>query len=155
MYCVYEKETYKAKRRNGRVILVAYEKKEGFSNYIDVVGNEHSDIFMKEVEIGDVELIYKEDISICYLGNYFELFAPITFASVKDNKYVLFTSSEEIAKEFEFEKEEQFVFSKKICKEQIDSIKITRKPIREFEKQGVQEIVVTKNEVEAWLNLIK
>jgi len=110
---------------------------------------------LKEVEIEDVEVIYKEVVTLCYLGIYFELFIPITSVSVEDNKYVLFTSSEEIAQKFDFEKKEQFVFAKEICKEQIDSIKITRKPIKEFEKQGIKEIIISKNEIETWLNSIK
>lgn len=73
----------------------------------------------------------------------------------KIEKFNIVKQSEEIVQEFGFEKKEQFVFSKEICKEQIDSIKIIRKPIKEFEKQGVKEIIIPHAEVDDWLNLIE
>ena len=141
--------------REGKVELVSHIYQEGFSNYIDVIGRVHSDLFVKTVEFTEVDSIYDEIINIYFKGINFELFVPITPISVEDNKYVLFTSSEEIAKKFDFEKKEQFVFTKVICKEQIDSIKITQKPIKEFEKQGVKEIIIPKQEIDIWLNSIK
>lgn len=155
-YCIYKEKLFKnVEIREGKIELVSPIYQEGFSNYVDVIGRVHSDLFIKTVELAEVDSIYDEIINICYKGIYFDLFVPITPISVEDNKYVLFTSSEEIAQKFDFEKKEQFVFAKEICKEQIDSIKITQKPIKEFEKQGVKEIIISRNEIDTWLNLIK
>lgn len=155
-YCVYKEKIFKnVEIREEKIELVSPIYQEGFSNYVDVIGRVHSDLYIKIVELAEVDSIYDEIVSICYKGIYFDLFVPITHISVEDNKYVLFTPSEEIAKKFDFEKKEQFVFAKEIGKEQIDNVRITQKPIKEFEKQGIKEIIISKNEIDTWLNLIK
>lgn len=155
-YCVYKEKLFKnVEIRQEKVTLVSSTNQEGFTNYVDVIGRVHNDLFSKVVKLKEVDLIYDEIINICYAGIYFELFGPITSISIEDNKYVLFTSSEEIAKKYAFEKKEQFVFAKEIGKEQIESIRITQKPIKEFKEQGEKEIIISKNELDAWLRLIK
>lgn len=67
---------------------------------------------------------------------------------------MLFTDSEKLAQKYDFEKKEQFVFSKKIAKDQIESIRILQKPIKEFEAYGVKETIIEKEDIDAWLNSI-
>ena len=50
MYCEYRGARYKIKKRKGEYIVTSRQRKEGFINYIDVLGNEHSDLYMKNVE---------------------------------------------------------------------------------------------------------
>ncbi len=155
-YCIYKGKLFdNVEVRNRKVELVSPINLEGFINYVDVIGRIHSDLFIRELEFADVDLIYDEEITISYKGMDFELFVPITPISVEDNKFVLFTESEEIAKKYIFEKKEQFVFSKEIGREQIDSIKISQKPIKEFAEHGVKERIIPHEEVNEWLRSIK
>ena len=43
MYCEYRGARYKIKKRKGEYIVTSRQRKEGFINYIDVLGNEHSE----------------------------------------------------------------------------------------------------------------
>ncbi len=61
-----------------------------FVNYIDVLGNEHTDLYMKNVRIDEIELLYKQDMYIKYQNVFFQLFANDIFRSdVLDNTYML------------------------------------------------------------------
>lgn len=155
MYCHYRNNKYSAKFRDKKIVITTKIKKMGFVNYIDILGKEHDNLFMKEVNLGEVDLVYKESIEVCYKGIYFSLFSSkITLKNIEDNKFMLFTDSEKLAIEYGFEKKEQFVFSKDITKEQIESIKIIQKPIKEFESQGIKEIIIEKEKVNDWLSRI-
>ena len=152
MYCIYKNRKYKAKIRNKMILITSKIKQDDFNNYIDVLGKEHSDLFMKEVDFKEVEVIYIEEIEICFKGIYFQLFpSAITQENVAKDRFILFTSSEKLAKEYKFEKKEQFVFTKNISKEQIEMIKIIQKPIKEFEDYGIKEIIIEKQDIDEWL----
>ena len=152
MYCNFKSKKYKAKIRNKKLIIISGIKQEGFNNYIDVLGRECNDLFMKEVSFSEVEVVYNENIEIKFEGIYFPLLSsPVRLADIEDNRFSIFTSSEEVAKEYGFEKKEQFVFIKDISKEQIEMIKIIQNPIKEFENYGIKEIVIEKNNIDNWL----
>jgi aspartate ammonia-lyase len=68
---------------------------------------------------------------------------------------MIWTRSEQVAAKYGFEKKEQFVFVKYIRKEQIESIKIVQKPIKEFEERGIKEIIIPKEEIDEWLSAIE
>lgn len=153
MFCSYRNSKYIAKIRNNKVLITTKIKQNGFKNYIDVSGKEHYDLFMKEVDFSEVEVVYKENIEIMFKGIYFELFSSgVSQANVEDDRFALFTSSEELAQEYSFEKKEQFVFTKNISKAQIEMIRITQKPIKEFESYGIKEIIIKKNGIDEWLS---
>ena len=67
MYCVYNGKKYKIKKKNDKYIITSRVRKEDFINYIDVLGNEHSELFMKIVNANEVDIIYNEDILIKYI----------------------------------------------------------------------------------------
>jgi hypothetical protein len=75
MYCEYKGLNYKAKKRNGKIIITSKIKHNGFVNYVDVLGNEHSDIYMKEVMTDEIDLLYSQDLYIKYKNMFFQLFA--------------------------------------------------------------------------------
>ena len=56
MYCVYNGKKYKIKKKNDKYIITSRVRKEGFINYIDVLGNEHSELFMKIVNANEVDI---------------------------------------------------------------------------------------------------
>ncbi len=155
MYCNYKNKKYKAKIQDKKLLIISKIKEEGFNNYIDVLGREHNDLFMKEVDFSEAEIVYEENIEIKFKGIYFQVFpSVIRRTDIEDNRFTLFTSSEELAKEYGFEKKEQFVFEKDISKEQIEMIKIIQNPIKEFERSEIKEIVIEKSDIDKWLLLI-
>ena len=143
-YCIYRNERYLAEVKNNKIEITSKHHCEGFVEYVDVIGRTHDDLFIRRLDIGEVDVIYKEDVFIKYQDEYFELFADKIFKNdVLDNSYMIWTNSEQLAQNYVFKKKEQFVFIKYITREDIESIKIVKKPILDFKNiEPSEEILV-------------
>ena len=152
MYCEYNGLKYKIKKRNCEFIITSRVRKEGFTNYIDVLGNEHSELYMKIVKATEVDIIYNEDVFIKYKDRYFQLFAgKISRNAVLADSYMIWTSSEQLAQEDIFEKKEQFVFVKYITRKEIEAVKIVKKPILDFKNIEQSEEILEGESLDNWL----
>lgn len=153
MYCEYSGLKYKIKKRNCEYIITSRVRKEGFTKYIDVLGNEHSDIYMKIVNTNEVDVIYNEDIFIKYKDKYFRLFADkISRNAVLDDSYMIWTNSEQLAQEYNFEKKEQFVFIKYITRKEIGAVKIVKTPVLDFKDIEQSEEILEGDALDNWLS---
>ncbi|SHO48708.1 hypothetical protein [Anaerocolumna xylanovorans] len=56
---------YEYSMRNEVIKLYSKSKDKGFVNYIDVVGKEHDDIFMKTISINDKNIIERYSLKLC------------------------------------------------------------------------------------------
>ena len=125
---------------------------DGFEPYIDIVGNMHSDFFVKTVSSEDIDLLFSEEYFIKYLDEYFEPFAGcITGLELEDNSMLLFTPSEQLAKKFDFAKDEQFVFKKVVSLDDVEEIRIVKKPILMFSDEKTTEEIIKKSDIKSWL----
>lgn len=153
MYCEYSGLKYKIKKKNDNYIITSRVRKDGFTNYIDVLGNEHPELYMKIVKANEVDAIYNEDVFIKYKDKYFQLFADkISRNAVHDDSYMIWTNSEQLAQEYIFEKKEQFVFVKYITRKEIEAVKIVKKPILEFKNIGQSEEILEGDSLDNWLS---
>ena len=64
---------------------------EGFNELIDLAGNTHKDIFIKEVNIDDVDIVYELEYKVVYKGIEFEPWAIGKFI-LENNQLSLFTA---------------------------------------------------------------
>ena len=153
MYCVYNGKKYKIKKKNDKYIITSRVRKEGFTNYIDVLGNKHSELYMKIVKANEVDIIYNEDILIKYKDKYFHLFADkVSRNAVLADSYMIWTNSEQLAQEYIFEKKEQFVFIKYITRKEIQAIKIVKKPVLDFKDIEPSEEILDGDSLDNWLS---
>lgn len=152
LYCIYKNEKYQAEIKNGMVEVASSIPREGFEEYIDVIGRRHNDLFTKKINVDELDYVYKEDILIKYKDVYFQLFADkISRSAVFDNSYMIWTDSEQLAQEYTFEKKEQFVFIKYITREEIEAVKIVKKPILEFKDKETTEEILESDKLDNWL----
>ena len=153
MYCEYSGLKYKIKKRNCEFIITSRVRKEGFTNYIDVLGNEHSELYMKIVNADEVDIIYNEDVLIKYRDKYFHLFADkVSRNAVLDDSYMIWTNSEQLAQEYIFEKKEQFVFIKYITRKEIEAVKIVKTPVLDFKDIEQSEEILEGEALDSWLS---
>ena len=153
MYCEYCGLKYKIKRKNDKYIITSRVKREGFTNYIDVLGNEHSELYMKVVKANEINAIYNEDVFIKYKDKYFQLFADKKSKNaVLDDSYMIWTNSEQLAQKYIFEKKEQFVFIKYITRKEIEAVKIVKTPILDFKDIEQSEEIIEGNPLDNWLS---
>lgn len=54
MYCRYKNEKYIAHIHDKKITITSKIKQEGFYNYVDVLGKEHSHLFMRDLDFGEV-----------------------------------------------------------------------------------------------------
>ena len=153
MYCEYRGLKYKIKKRNCEFIITSRVRNEGFTNYIDVLGNEHSELYMKIVNVNEVDIIYNEDVLIKYRDKYFHLFADkVSRNAVLDDSYMIWTNSEQLAQEYIFEKKEQFVFIKYITRKEIEAVKIVKTPVLDFKDIEQSEEILEGEALDSWLS---
>lgn len=153
MYCEYSGLKCKIKKKKGEYIITSRIKKEGFTNYIDILGNEHPELYMKVVKTNEVDVIYNEDVFIKYKDKYFQLFADkISRKAVLDDSYMIWTDSEQVAQEYAFEKKEQFVFIKYITRKEIEAVKIVKKPILDFRNNEQSEEILEGKSLDNWFS---
>ncbi len=67
---------------------------------------------------------------------------------------MIWTNSEQIAKEYDFEKKEQFVFVKYITREEIESVKIIKKPVLICKDMEPREEILVGKVLDEWLKSI-
>lgn len=153
MYCQYKGKTYLADLDGEMVEITSDVNENEFAPYVDILGNIHEDIFVKSLNVHDVELLFNQDVFIKYQGKYFETFAgKITKNVLQERKVMIFTASEYIAMEMKFNKKEQFVFTKDIQLEDIEEIKIVNNPISIFKGREKKEIKIEKKDIGKWLS---
>lgn len=70
---------------------------------------------------------------------------------VLNNSYMIWTDSEQLAKEYTFEKKEQFVFTKNITRDEIEAVKIVRTPVLIFKDSGKSEVLLQENDLSHYL----
>src|SRR5699024_2223180 len=130
--------------------IISDEDEESFENYIDLMGNVAEDLFSKLVSPDELDIICSEEHEFKYRGEYF-IPRAISQKVLKENKILLATDSEKVAKELDFIMAEQFVFEKEVSFEDITELLITRKPLFEFEDRGIEKIIIPQNKIKRYI----
>ncbi|AAK79994.1 hypothetical protein BJV85_001842 [Clostridium acetobutylicum] len=136
-YSIYKGKLYLSSIRNMKVRLRSRVYEEGFKELVDLLGNIHNDIFIKEVTIEDVDIIYNIEYKVIYKGREFIPWAVGKFI-LDTGKITLGTNDEKEARLYNFKKVEQFVFKKEVEIEEVDALIEIKKPILKFESMGEQ-----------------
>jgi hypothetical protein len=125
------------------------DKINGFTEYIDVLGNKHNDILVKSVNIDELELAYDIQINAVFKGEEFETYAMGRF-SLEQNEISLFMHGEDVEK-YGFHKMEQFVFKKEVSLDDIEALVEIKKPILKFKGIVEERNIIPKNEIAEYI----
>ncbi|MDZ5000993.1 hypothetical protein GNF79_18395, partial [Clostridium perfringens] len=68
IYAIYKNKIYLANVRQSKVRLKTRVAELGFNELVDLAGNVHKDIFIKEVDMNDVDIIYEVEYRVLYRG---------------------------------------------------------------------------------------
>ncbi|HLR35964.1 MAG TPA: hypothetical protein VK071_11645 [Tissierellales bacterium] len=149
-YCIYKGKKYSYNIEGEMIRIISDEDEESFENYIDLMGNVAEDLFSKLVSPDELDIICSEEHEFKYRGEYF-IPRAISQKVLKENKILLATDSEKVAKELDFIMAEQFVFEKEVSFEDITELLITRKPLFEFEDRGIEKIIIPQNKIKRYI----
>lgn len=147
-FAIYKDKVYPLNIRDGSLRLKSNIKEEGFKQLIDIAGNEHNDLFIKELSEEDVELAFEIEVVVVFKGEEFQLFTAV---SPEDITVKITSFNPEQAKQFDFEIHEPFVFKKEISFDEVEEIIEIRKPILKWEGQPESRRIIPKQLYNAYL----
>lgn len=126
MYGIYKGKKYRVAKDSTSFWLVS-QKKEGFEEYIDILGEKRPDIFVKDVDIHELDYLYKMSYEIQYKGQFY-IFenGAFTKRAIAEEAFYILSDDISNAKFFEslgFTRSDKFYFDKKISRSDIEAIK--------------------------------
>lgn len=146
-HCIYKGKNFLMDIYNNKVELTSSKKEDlnnGFKEYVDVLGNRHSDILVKEVSVDDLEFAYELNYKVIYKDIEFEPWC-IGKHILKEEKISLFTSSSDLASLYGFNKEDQFVFKKELKLNDIEALIEIKIPILKFNQMKEERTRIEQN----------
>ncbi|MEH7235653.1 hypothetical protein [Bacillus sp. JJ1562] len=152
-YVIYKNKIYPVNIRGSALRIRSEIKENGFHELIDLVGNKHDDIFIKEVSLEDIELVYELKLNVIYRGKEYETngFDPSTLLK---NHILLFSMDYDDVNDYGFRKHEQFVFQKEVTLENIDALIEIKKPILKWADQPESRKTIPNNIIQEYLSKI-
>ena len=155
MQGIYKGKKYRVVKDSTSFWLVSREKEEGFEEYIDIVGERNPDIFVKNVDIHDLDYLYKMSYEIQYKGHFY-IFENGDFtkrAIAEEAFYILSddVSNPKFFKNLGFTQSDKFYFDKKISRSDIEAIKIIEKPLGIFKDQGLKIKIIEGKDIDDFL----
>lgn len=126
------------------------DKMYGFTEYVDVLGNKHNDLFIRKVSQSDLDYAYDLQVNVIYKDDEFETY-EIGRSSLDENTISLFTNEIDKAQKHQFEKKEQFVYKKSVSLDDIDAIVEVKIPILRFANLPVERDKIPKSEIRNYI----
>lgn len=153
IYAIYRNNIYLANIRQSKVRLKTRIAEPGFKELVDLAGNIHNDIFIKEVEINDVDIIYEQEYSVLYRGSEYECL-KVNSQTLDRNYITISTNDSDLAEKYGFIKKEQFIFDKNVILDEIDELIEIRKPILKFSNLKEQKIIISQKDIRNYISNI-
>ena len=150
IYAVYKNKIYLANIRQSKVRLKTRVVEPGFNELVDLAGNIHKGIFIKEIDINDVDIIYAIEHRVLYKGSEYKCL-KVNSQTLDINYITIYTSDSDIAKKYGFTKKEQFIFDKDVSLDELIEIK---KPILKFSNLKGQKITINQKDIKNYLSNI-
>ncbi|MBE6050036.1 MAG: hypothetical protein E7214_05060 [Clostridium sp.] len=155
MYAVYKNKVYLANVRELKVRLKSRIAEPGFNELVDLAGNIHKDIFIKEVDMNNIDIIYEIDYRVLYKGNEYKCL-KVTKEILDINYITIYTNDSDIADQYGFIKKEQFIYDKNIPLNEIDALIEIKKPILKFKYLKEEKTKIEQKEIKNYLvNIIE
>lgn len=153
IFANYKDKIYLANIRQSKVRLKTRIKEQGFNELVDLAGNIHKDIFIKEVDINDVDRIYEIEYRVLYKGSEYKCL-KVSKETLDINYLTIYTSDSTIAEKYGFIEKEQFIYDKDVLLDEIDALVEIKKPILNFSYLKEQKKIINQKDVRDYLATI-
>jgi len=134
-FCKYNGKEYTCKIIKDKITLISYSMDVGFQYFRDILGNICTDMFSKIIDGNGAEMIYEINYKVLYHDEYFVTMG-INKIVLDKNSIVLVTSDENVAKKYSFFKHGQFDFLKEVSLNEIEELKVEKRPLCQFKDLG-------------------
>ena len=156
---IYKGKKYRVAKISTFYRVISGEKEEGFEEYIDILGKKRPDIFVKDVDIHELDYLYKIVYEIQYKGHFY-IFknGDFTKRAIAEEAFYILSDDISNAKFFEslgFTRSDKFYFDKKISRSDIEAIKIIEKPLGIFKDRGSKVKIIEGADIDDFLASVK
>jgi hypothetical protein len=134
-FCRYNSKEYTCKIAKDKITLISCNMNNGFECFKDVLGNICANMFSKTIDINEAEMIYEINFKVLYQDEYFETMG-IDKIVLDNERVVLVTPDENLAKKYVFFKHGQFDFLKEVSLDEITELEVEKKPLHQFKDLG-------------------
>ena len=157
MQGIYKGKKYRVAKDSTSFWLVSREKEEGFEEYIDIVGEKRPDIFIKDVDIHELDFLYETVYEIQYKGHFFDVMSAMKRINIDEDWFVIRAGIEkyELIEKLGFEVYDKGQWWKKIGRKDIEAIKIIEEPEGIFKDQGLKIKILKEKDIDDFLASVK
>ena len=153
MYGIYKGKKYRVAKISTFYRVISGEKEEGFEEYIDILGEKRPDIFVKDVDIHELDYLYEIEYEIQYKGHFFDVMSFVNRKLIDKDLFVLNAGIEKypLIERLGFEVYDKGQWWKKIGRKDIEVLKIIEKPLGIFKDQGVKVKILEGEAIDEFL----
>ena len=150
---IYKGKKYRVAKISTFYRVISSEKEEGFEEYIDIVGEKRPDIFVKDVDIHELDYLYKIVYEIQYKGHFFDVMSAMKRITIDEDWFVIRAGIEkyELIEKLGFEVYDKGELRKEIGRKDIEALKILEKPLGIFKDQGVKVKILEGEAIDEFL----
>ena len=150
---IYKGKKYRVVKDSTSFWLVSREKEEGFEEYIDIVGERNPDIFVKDVDIHELDYLYKMSYEIQYKGHFFDVMSTMKRINIDEDWFAIRAGIEkyELIEKLGFKVYDKATWWKEIGRKDIEALKIIDKPLGIFKDQGSKVKILEGEAIDEFL----
>ena len=154
---IYKGKKYRVVKDSTSFWLVSQEKEEGFEEYIDIFGEKSPDIFVKDVDIHELDYLYEIWYEIQYKGHFFDVMSFVNRKLIDKDLFVLNAGIEKypLIEKLGFEVYDKGQWWKKIGRKDIEALKIIEKPEGIFKDRGLKIKILEGKDIDEFLASVK
>ena len=157
MYGIYKGKKYRVAKISTFYRVISSEKEEGFEEYINIVGEKSPDIFVKDVDIHELDYLYEIDYEIQYRGYFFDVMTAMIRMVIDEDCFAIRAGIEKypLIEKLGFEVYDKGEWWKKIGRKDIEALKIIEKPLGIFKDQGLKVNIIKGKDIDGFLDSVK
>ncbi len=153
MYGIYKGKKYRVAKISTFYRVISREKEEGFEEYIDIVGEKRPDIFVKDVDIHELDYLYEVKYEFLYRGHYFKALSTMIRKLIDKDYFEIAAGIEkyDLIEKLGFKRLDESTWWKDIRRKDIEAIKIIEEPEGIFKEQGLKIKILEGADIDDFL----
>ena len=157
MYGIYKGKEYRVAKISTFYRVISGEKEEGFEEYIDILGEKRPDIFVKDVDIHELDYLYETVYEIQYKGHFFDVMSAMKRINIDEDWFAIRAGIEkyELIEKLGFKVYDKGEWWKEIGRKDIEALKIVEEPEGIFKDQGLKIKILEGKDIDEFLASVK
>ncbi len=154
---IYKGKKYRVAKISTFYRVISSEKEEGFEEYIDILGEKSPDIFVKDVDIHELDYLYRIVYEIQYKGHFFDVMSAMKRINIDEDWFAIRAGIEkyELIEKLGFKVYDKATWWKEFGRKDIEALKIIEEPLGIFKEQGLKAKILEGKDIDDFLASVK